>query len=269
MALKDYLGEQMLGVLASYQQRGIVHHIGVVYPSLRNRLRMFIPKGHALAVGSLVTVHLDNRTGVDELDAELRVYRVSYKGRVAEVEESWAIIDPVEYMLMHGFRVVEQWRESGYVFPADERPLRELPHSPLQHLGPVEERDHLNKVGILTTLAPHQPHTTVLAFLTTAADDVFLISEPATFKLSLLHRQARCFFTIDERAKFTFEEAIEWNYTIVESVAHQVSEQSPLYHQVRQAFVLKNPWEADFFMIEGLEMLHLPRRAIVMAAEHR
>ena len=32
MALNDYLGEQCLGVLASYQPQGIVHHIGVVYP---------------------------------------------------------------------------------------------------------------------------------------------------------------------------------------------------------------------------------------------
>ncbi len=61
MALKDYLGEQFLGVLASYQAAGIVHHIGVVYPRSCNQLRVFIPKGHSLALGSLVSLHLDNR----------------------------------------------------------------------------------------------------------------------------------------------------------------------------------------------------------------
>ena len=71
MALKDYLGDQFLGVLASYQPQGIVHHICVVYPRRNNQLNLFIPKGHHLAVGSLVTLHLDNRTGVDELDAPL------------------------------------------------------------------------------------------------------------------------------------------------------------------------------------------------------
>lgn len=269
MALKDYLGEQFLGVLASYQARGVVHHIGVVYPCNSNRLRVFIPKGHALALGSLVTLHLDNRTGVDDLDAELRVYRVSYKGRVVEVEESWAIVDPVEYMLMHGFRVVEEYREPGYEFPGDTRAHQNLPVSPLQRLGPVEDKDHPNKVGVLTTMAQGQPHTTVLAFLTSADDDVFLISEPGTFKLKLLHREPRCFFTIDERAKFTYEQAIEWNYTIIDSVAHHIPPDVPLYEQVRQAFILKNPWEAGFFMLDGLEMLHLPRKAIVMAGEYR
>lgn len=77
MALQDYLGEQLLGVLASYQPQGIVHHIGVVYPRRNNALQVFIPKGHALVPGTLATLHLDNRTGVDELDAELRVYRTS------------------------------------------------------------------------------------------------------------------------------------------------------------------------------------------------
>ena len=65
MALNDYLGEQFLGVPASYQPQGIVHHIGVVYPRRTNQLRLFIPKGHQLAAGTLVTLHLDNRTGVD------------------------------------------------------------------------------------------------------------------------------------------------------------------------------------------------------------
>ena len=269
MPLKDYLGEQLLGVLASYQAQGLVHHIGVVYPRSNDELKVFIPKGHALAVGSLVTLHLDNRTGIDEFDAELRVYRASYKGRVAHADENWISVNPMECMLVHGLRVVEELREDGYTYPHDPRPWQALPPSPLSRLGAIEEKDHANKVGVLTTLAQGQPHTTVLAFLTSEDDDVFLISEPGTFKLDLLHRNPRCFFTIDERAKFTFDQTIDWNYTILESVAHAVPPSSPLYAQVRQAFVLKNPWETDFFSLEGLEMLHLPRHAVVMAGEHR
>lgn len=269
MALKDYLGAQFLGVLASYQSEGIVHHIGVVYPRRCNQLRFFVPKGHTLELGSLVTLHLDNRTGVDALDAELRVYRCSYKGRVREVDENWVLIDPVEFMLIHGFRVVEEGREPGYEYPLDTRPAQPLPPSPLQTLSPIEAKDHENKIGILTTLAQGQPHTTVLAFLTSQDDDVFLISEPGTFKLQLLHRQPRCFFTIDERAKFTFEQAIEWNYSTFDMQAHAIAQGTPLYEQVRNAFVEKIPFEAGFFMIEGLEMLHLRRSTFVFAGEHR
>lgn len=267
MALKDYLGEQLLGVLASYQPQGIVHHVGVVYPRANNELRIFIPKGHALVVGSLVTLHLDNRTGVDELDTELRVYRTSYKGRVTTIDEGWLTLAPVEYMLIHSLSLVEQYREPGYDFPQDGRVESDLSVTPMQHLGPIQEKEHHNKVGILTTMAADQPHTTVLAFLNTEADDVFLISVPGTFKLHQLKRDPHCFFTIDERAKFTFEQAVHWNYTILEMQAYQVPASVPLYEQVRTAFVLKNPWEAGFFLMDGLEMLHLKCRSVVFPGE--
>ena len=269
MALKDYLGEQFLGILAAYQPQGIVHHIGVVYPRSCNQLRVFIPKGHSFRLGDLLTLHLDNRTGVDALDAELRVYRCSYKGRVIVVDENWVHVEPVEFMLIHGFQVVEEYKEPGYTYPLDTRPKLDLPVTPLTSLGPIEAKDHENKVGVLTTLAHGQPHTTVLAFLTSQEDDVFLISEPTTFKLQLLHRQPRCFFTIDERAKYTFEHSIEWNYSIFEMQAYSVPLGSSIYEQIRYAFINKIPFEAGFFMIEGLEMLHLKRKSYVFAGESR
>lgn len=269
MALKDYLGEQFLGILASYQASGIVHHIGVVYLRRNDQIKFFIPRGHALAPGSLVTLHLDNRTGVDALDAELRVYRAAYKGRIVHIDEGWVTIDPLECQLVHGLKLIEDIRAPGYDYPADTRAPRPLPRATITQMAPPEAKDHENKVGVLTTLTPEQPHTTVLAFLTSEQDDVFLIIEPGTFKLSVLARDPRCFFVIDERAKFTFDEAIHWNYTIMESVAHQIPEGTPLYEQVRTAFIIKNPWEAGFFMLDGLTMLHLPRRAVVMAGEPR
>lgn len=79
MNLVTYLGKQILGVLACYQQDDIVIHICGVYPQWDNRLRVFFPRGHALQVGELVTLHLDNRSGVDEFDSGIRVYRASYK----------------------------------------------------------------------------------------------------------------------------------------------------------------------------------------------
>jgi hypothetical protein len=267
MALRDYLGEQILGVLASYQSQGVVHHIGMVYPRSNDGLRVFIPKGHALAAGTQVTLHLDNRTGVDELDADLRVYRTSYKGRITGTDENWVTVEPVEYTLIHGIKVVDSYREPRYEFPADPRVESELPPTPLRQLGPVREKEHENKIGILTTLAEGQPHTTVLAFLNTEDDDMFLISVPGTFKLHLLKRDPHCFFIIDERAKFIFERAIDWNYTILEMQAFRVPEDAPLYEQVRTAFVLKNPFEAGFFLMDGMEMLHLKCRDVVFAGE--
>lgn len=179
------------------------------------------------------------------------------------------VVEPVEYVLVHGLQVVEDYREPGYQYPVDHRPDVTIPLTPLRTLRPIESRDHANKVGVLTTLAQGQPHTTVLAFLTTVDDDVFLISEPDTFKLRLLHRQPRCFFTIDERAKFTFEEAIEWNYSIFDMQAHHVPPELPIYEQVRSAFIEKIPFEAGFFSIKGLEVFHLVRNTFVFAGEPR
>lgn len=256
-------------MLAAYRPEGVVHHIGVVYPKRDNRLRVFIPNGHALAPDTLATLHLDNRTGVDELDAELRVYRVSYKGRVLAVEENWLELEPVEFMLMHGMQCVEEQREPGYRYPHDDRPLRPLATTPLSASPSPEIRDHDNKVGVLTALARGQPHTTVLAFLSSVEDDVFLVSMPGTFKSQVLKREPRCFFTIDERATFTFERSVEWNYTILQAQAHLVPAQSPVYEEIRSAFIHKNPWESVFFLSPELEMFHLKCLGVVCAGEVR
>ena len=83
------------------------------------------------------------------------------------------------------------------------------------------------------------------------------------------YREMHMATIIDERAKFTFEQAIEWNYTILETRAHLVPPSSPVYEQIRTAFILKNPWEAAFFMSTDLEMFHLQRMAVVCAGELR
>lgn len=257
MSLVTYLGKQILGVLSAYQQDDVVIHICGVYPQHDNRLRLFFPHGHALQQGDLATIHLDNRTGVDEFDSSIRVYRASYKGRVLAVDGDWAVLEPRECMLLHGFTAVENLREPGYDYPADPRPERPVPQSTLTSLPPIAGRDRENKVGVLITLAPEQPHTTVLAFLSTENDDVFLITFPETFKSRQLKRNPHCFFVMDERATFTFERAIEWNYTIIEGQASLVPNGSAVFEEIRQAFIDKNPWEMPFFIREDLEMYHI------------
>ncbi|PXX79824.1 hypothetical protein [Rivihabitans pingtungensis] len=269
MNLVTYLGKQILGVLACYQQDDIVIHICGVYPQWDNRLRVFFPRGHALQVGELVTLHLDNRSGVDEFDSGIRVYRASYKGRVLSVEDDWALLEPRECVLMHGFAPVVEIAEPGYAFPADPRPEHPVPASPLLHMPRIEGRDRENKVGVLITQAQEQPHTTVLAFLSSEDDDIFLITFPETFKSRLLKRNPHCFFVMDERATFTFERAIQWNYTIIEGDAHQIANGSALFESVRQAFIDKNPWELPFFIREDLEMYHLRRRRVVCPGARR
>lgn len=269
MNLVTFLGKQILGVLAAYQQGDIVLHICGVYPQWDNRLRLFFPKGHGLLLGDLATIHLDNRTGVDEFDSSIRVYRASYKGRVIGVEDDWAILEPRECVLLHGFTPAVEISEPGYAFPEDPRLERPIPWTELTHLPQVEGRDYPNKVGVLVTMAAEQPHTTVLAFLSSQEDDIFLITFPETFKSKLLKRDPHCFFVMDERASFTFERAIEWNYTIIEGHASLVPPQSPLFESIRQAFIDKNPWEMPFFIRPDVEMYHIKSDRLVCPGVHR
>lgn len=269
MNLVTYLGKQILGVLAAYKQDDIVIHIVAVYPQWDNRLKVFFPHGHSFAPGEFLTLHLDNRTGVDEFDADIRVYRASYKGVVETCDGDWLTLEARECQLLHGFRAAVSIQAADYRYPDDPRPERTLATSPLQALPPVKGYDQPNKVGVLVTMAQEQPHTTVLAFLSTENDDIFLITFPETFKSRLLKRDAHCFFVLDERASFTFERAIEWNYTIVEGVANRVAAGTPLFLQVQQAFIDKNPWEMPFFIRPDVEMYHIRCQRLVCPGNRR
>ncbi|MHB9331704.1 hypothetical protein B2M27_09970 [Kluyvera intermedia] len=263
MNLATFLGKQVLGILAGYQRDNVVIHVCGVYIQSDNSLRVYFPKGHTFSAGDLVTLHLDNRSGVDEFDAEISVYRASYKGRVISQEEDWVVVVPRECQLIHGMSVVLEIREEGYQFPADDRPEQPVPFTMLRDMPEPESKDAVNKVGVLITMANEQPHTTVLAFLSSVDDDIFLITFPQMFKSRLLKRNPHCFFAMDERAHYTFERAIEWNYTIVEGEASLVPSDSPLYETIREAFIRKNPWEMGFFLQSNIEMYHIKRRQLV------
>lgn len=77
------------------------------------------------------------------------VYSVPHtnKGRVVQTDNNGATVEPVKFMLIHGTRMVEEYREPGFTFPADERPVTGLPPTPLQRLPPVDGKEHHNKVG--------------------------------------------------------------------------------------------------------------------------
>lgn len=67
----------------------------------------------------------------------------------------------------------------------------------------------------------------------------------------------------DERSHYTFERAIEWNYTLIEGDAYLIPPHNPLFEQVREVFIHKNPWEMAFFLREDLEMYHIKSRQLV------
>lgn len=264
-SLIELIGEKVLGVAACYQPDGVNMDVYICGVDIRcnNELSLQFARGHSLKKDQLLTVHLDNRTGVSEYDAELSVYRLSYKAKVISVSEHFVEVCPIEYSVFYGIQVILQYQAQDYQFPIDNRVAAPLPLTPLEQLAAIDDNEHDNKVGVLVTYAEGQPHTTVMAFLSSIDDDIFFITFPNTFKSKLLKRNNQCYFAIDNRATFTFEEAIEWNYSIIKGEAFQIPNGTEQFEMVREQFIAKNPWEVGFFSAPEIEMYHIKPSKVV------
>lgn len=271
--LAEVIGSPAIAVVAAYDPTGQSDNIDMAIAKVSfhddNHLTVNLPLGHKFGTGDLLTIHLDNRTGVDEYDAELRVYRSSYKGRVRAVAGNQLTLDYREFSLVHGMSEALGLREPGYQYPADDRKIQELAVTPLTEPPEFNTDEYSNKIGVLVTRTPEQPHTTVMAFLSTTEDDIFIISFPSTFKVQQLQRDNRCCFAIDQRASFTFENAIEWNYVLIDAIAYEVPEKHPLYQPVKAAFIDKNPWEVAFFSDPNVRLYHLKCQSTFCPTEGR
>ena len=69
----SFLGSPVLGGVRLQQHRGNSVYICGVSIKPDETLELHFPKGHPLYPQAKLTVHLDNRTGVDEYDASLRL----------------------------------------------------------------------------------------------------------------------------------------------------------------------------------------------------
>lgn len=261
--LRRFLPRQTVGVCAGYRGGRIVAAVALVTLGDDDGLRLSFPKRNPFAAGEAVTVHLDDRVGSELYTIELRVYRASYKGTVASTQGSLAVVVPVHFELYYGGTVVASGGDKGYAHPADARPAGELPLSPLVRPILSDERENANKLGVLISRAGGRPHTTVMAFLNSTVDDIFLITMRETFKYQNLIRDPDCVFALDHRGTSNFERQVDWNYTIYEAKAHRIAPSQPAFRQIQDEFVRKNPWEAAFFTRTTVEMIHLvPRRII-------
>ncbi|MGY5749345.1 hypothetical protein ACXHQO_23155 [Vibrio antiquarius] len=263
-SLKELVGSPILTVLGTYSVGSKMDiYICGVEVNTDTKLKVSLPHGHSLQESQFVTLHLDSRTGVSEYDAELQVNRLSFKGVVKRLSQYDVIIEAVEYQVYYGLRVIKEYRADDYAFPKDSRLSNPLPISPISTLSKIDDGEHDNKIGVLLTFAPDRPHTTVMAFLSTVDDDIFFITFPSTFKGQLLSRDNRCYFAIDNRATFTWENAIEWNYSIISGIVYEVPKNSDVFFQIQELFIRKNPWEVGFFSHPDIQMYHVKAEHVV------
>lgn len=210
-------------------------------------------------------MHLDNRTGVEVYDADLRVYRISYKGTVQSAGELTVSVSPDEYMMYYSNQCLSRFKAPDFEYDENISSGKSLPASTVG-LSDLDwnDREYENKLGVLITEMPSRPHTSLMAFLSNNNDDVFLITMKGTFKSRILHQNNKCCFAIDHRAEFVYEKSYDWNYTIIDADAYVIEESNPAYGEIKYQFVQKNPWEVSFFLSPEIEMFHLkPRRLLL------
>lgn len=259
--LERFLPRQTVGICAAYRGTSIVAAVALV--TLGDSLRLAFPKKNPFRVGDALTIHLDDRVGSELYTIELRVHRVSYKGTVASTQGNQAVVTLDDFELYYGSRVVASGRAPGYRHAPETRPLRPLATSPLTKTVFADENEAANKLGVLISRGAGRPHSTVMAFLNSTVDDIFLITMRETFKYQNLARDPDCVFALDHRGTFNFERQVDWNYTLYEARAHRIDPASESFVFIQDEFVRKNPWEAAFFQSPTVEMLHLvPRRII-------
>ena len=255
--INSYIPRRTYAVVSGYRGDELVSVIAGAIIGDDDRLRLHFPKTNPFTVGQKVTIHLDDRTGVEEFTPELKVHRCSYKGIVTAASATGAETVPEEYELKYSNQTLIVFKAPGYAFPPDNRPERALGISTLDEAAAPNPDEQENKLGVWITRAAERPHTTVMAFLSSKNDDIFLISHSGTFKSKNVHRDARCLYAIDHRSSYHFEKAIEWNYTFIRGTASVIPRGTPLFDAVQNLFVEKNPWELLFFTDPKVEMFHI------------
>jgi len=255
--LSDYLAKQSYAVVASYLDDELFALVAGVRFLNANQLELHYPKHNPFILGQKITLHLDNRTGAEYYDQDLRVFRTSVKALIRENSPERSIVDLEEYELVYSNKKQEVFRAEGFQFTQDKRPILDQPYSDIKLPLDLASKEFGNKLGVLVSRGPDQPHTTVMAFLSSSKDDIFIISQAATLKSHNLARDSRCLFAIDHRNTYNFEKAYDWNYSIIKGMAHQVEKTSREFSELQAEFVRKNPWEEAFFTDPSIIMYHI------------
>jgi len=267
--INDFIPDKSYAIVTGYTNGEIVAVLGGVIFLPGNAVEIRFPKIHPFQTGQEVTFHIDNRVGIEEFDIEMRVYRSSVKAVVTAARGDAIAARAVEYEMAYSSRVVEKFQAPSFAYPPDDRPIVPLDESSLRGPIRIADAEEKNKLGVWVTKGVGRPHTTVMAFLSTESDDIFLIAHRDTLKARNVARDADCVFAIDHRATFNFERAIDWNYTIIKGRATQISRANPLFPVIQAEFVRKNPWELPFFTDEKVIMYHIAAQSLLCPDGYR
>jgi len=255
--LRDFLPRHTYAVVGTYRDETLLVSVAGASIDSDDRLLLQFPQTHGFKTGDRVTVQLDSRTEVAQLNSELPVHRTSYKGLVAAETPGSLAIDPLQFQIFHSHRKVAEFSLPDFSFPTDVRQPGALPDSTLSRVPDWSRDEAETPLGVLFTRAPVSPHSTVMAFLSSEEGDIFLVTDPASVKAQNLIRDRHAVFAIDFRETYDLDKPLDWSYRLRQVRAFQIPASRPLYDVVKSRFLEKSPWNADFFTLPGSLLLHL------------
>lgn len=255
--INEYIPNKTYAIVTSYKNNKIVGIVAGAVINSDNTISLSFPVKNPFENNQKVTLHIDDRTGIEIFTHDLNVHRCSYKAVISNCTVSSALAKPVEFQLNYKHDIVESFNAPNYKYPVDNRENLKLPETTLDSFIQPNELETDNKLGVWSTAALERPHTTVMAFLSSVDDDIFLISHKDSLKSKMVNRDNSCIFAIDHRSSFHFEKAYEWNYTIIMGEAFSIPRSNKMFNMIQQQFIEKNPWEVMFFSNPDIEMYHI------------
>lgn len=255
--INRYIPRQTYAIVTGYLNNQMTGLVAGATINDDNTIQLTFPKNNPFTDEQEVTLHIDDRTGIETFTQDLSVNRCSYKAVLQKCADESALAKPVEFELVYEHSIMVSYKAPNYDFPIDNRPEINLTETYLKDFIIPDEKEKENKLGVLSTMAIDRPHTTVMAFLSSKEDDIFLISHKGTLKSGFIKRDSSCLFAIDHRSSYHFEKKYEWNYTVLRGETFIIPRTNKIFEKIQKQFIEKNPWEELFFTDPNVEMFHI------------
>lgn len=259
--LRDFLPRHGYGVVGVYREESLVVEVVGLRIDDDDGLLLQFPREQPLRVGDAVTVQLDNRMDVARLSAKKPVHRTSYRGTVTEADAGTASVVPAGFQLFYSDHLVAPFPALDPGPRPDPRPVVPLVPTTRTSLDERSDAEAGSSLGVLFTRALGRPHSTVMAFLSSRDGDIFLITDPGSFKVQQLLRDPRVAFAVDFRATYDLSRPLDWSYRIQTFRALVVPRSAGLFQTVQDRFIAKSPWEGAFFSDPSSLLVHLAPEA--------
>ncbi|OHD23275.1 MAG: hypothetical protein A2Y38_24390 [Spirochaetes bacterium GWB1_59_5] len=99
--LSNFIPRHTYAIVSGYENEEIVSIVAGAFLFEPYKIVLYYPKVNPFKENQKITLHLDNRTGMETYDRDLKVYRASVKATIEENSLEKSIIKLEEYELVY------------------------------------------------------------------------------------------------------------------------------------------------------------------------